>query len=62
MERDGPWSPLEILRGGDPSQSTREGTWEVRAREGETPQRTKVRQQGKGPSFSIVCWCQMLSQ
>lgn len=55
MERDGPRSPLEILRGGDPSQSTSEGTWEVRAREGETPQRTKVRQQGKGPSFSIVC-------
>lgn len=54
MEGDGPQSPLEILRGGDSSQSTGEETWEVRGNESDTPQQAKVRQQGDAPSFSIV--------
>lgn len=42
-ERDGPGSPLKILRGGASSKST-DGTWEVRGLEGDAPQETRVRQ------------------
>lgn len=38
-ERDGPWSPLKILRGGAFAESTGEGPWEVRGLEGAAPRK-----------------------